>query len=428
MRTIVAAAFVLAVACLGGQAWAAGFYLYELGTPDVGLASAGYTTRAGDAGTLFTNPAGMTRLEGNQIMAGIQALYGNASFQANADTAVPGGGGNGGNAFGWLPGGSLFFVSQPAPTALPNLRLGIGFLNYFGSALDYSNDWVGRYYLQDGALLGFSIMPSAAYQVTDWLSVGAGLNAMYGYMKTKVAVNNIAPGLPDGQLEVKDETWGFGANVGVLVEPVKGTRFGLTYLSQLNLDFKDTPQFTNLGPGMTAILSNAGLLNAPLGLGMTLPNRVMFGVYQELGKDWTLMLDVDWEQWSQFGKVEVSIDSQNPVNLTKTVNYQDTFHFALGAQYRPSEAWVLSSGFAFDSSMMDDSQRTVATPVGPTWRFGLGAQYAVKKNLQIGLAYEFAWSGDLSVNQFRGPLAGRVAKDFQNSYANFIALNMNWMF
>ena len=93
-----------------------------------------------------------------------------------------------------------------------------------------------------------------------------------------------------------------------------------------------------------------------------------------------------------------------------------------------SEPWLLSAGFAYDSSMMDDQERTVATPVGPTSRVGVGAQYALKKNLQLGLAYEFAWSGNLAVNQFRGPLAGRVAGEFQNSYANFIALNLNWKF
>ena len=428
MRAALAGALAVVFACLGSHAWAAGFYLYEFGTPDVGLASAGYTTRAGDAGTLFTNPAGMTRLEGNQVLGGIQALYGNASFEADAGTQVPGGGGNGGNAMGWLPGGGLFFVARPAPSALPNLSVGFGTLSYFGSALKYDDDWVGRYYLQEGTMLGISLMPSVAYKFTDWLSVGAGLNVMYGYLKGQVAVNNIAPGLPDGQLEYKDEAWGFGANVGVLIEPLKGTRIGVTYLSQLSLDFKANPEFSNLGPGMTTVLRNRGLLGAQLDLGMTLPNRVMFGVHQELGKGWAVMLDVNWEQWSQFGKVEVGIDSANPVSLTKTVNYNDTWHIGVGAQFRPSERWVLSGGFAYDSSMMDDDERTVATPVGANYRFGLGAQYAIQKNLQLGLSYEFIWGGNLPVNQSRGPLAGQVSGEFQNSYANIIALNVNWTF
>ena len=36
---------------------AGGLYLYEVGSPDVGLAAAGYAARAGDAATVFTNPA-----------------------------------------------------------------------------------------------------------------------------------------------------------------------------------------------------------------------------------------------------------------------------------------------------------------------------------------------------------------------------------
>lgn len=428
MRAALTVALAAVFACLGSNAWAAGFYLYEFGTPDVGLASAGYTTRAGDAGTLFTNPAGMTRLEGNQLLVGAQALYGNASFEANANTQVPGGGGNDGNGMGWLPGGSLFFVARPAPSALPNLSVGFGTLSYFGSALKYDDDWAGRYYLQEGTMLGISLMPSVAYKFTDWLSVGAGLNVMYGSLKSRVAVNNIDPLLGDGQLKVKDEAWGFGANVGVLIEPVKGTRIGVTYLSQLNLGFKAPAEFSNLGPGMNALLSSRGLLNAQLDLGMTLPNRVMLGVHQDLGKGWAVMLDVNWEQWSQFGKVEVGVDSLNPVSLTKTVNYNDTWHIGVGAQFRPSERWVLSGGFAYDSSMMDDDERTVATPVGANYRFGVGAQYAIHTAVQLGLSYEFIWGGNLAVNQFRGPLAGRVSGEFQNSSANIIALNLSWKF
>jgi hypothetical protein len=88
--------------------------------------------------------------------------------------------------------------------------------------------------------------------------VGAGLNAMYGLLDTKVGVNNAPfPPIPtaDGQLALKDHTWGFGANVGLLVHPFEKTRIGLTYLSAVDLDFADTPSFTGLGPGLSAWFS-----------------------------------------------------------------------------------------------------------------------------------------------------------------------------
>ena len=56
-------------------AWAGGLYLYEVGSPDVGLAGAGYAARAEDAATVFTNPAGMTRIDEPSLMMGAQPMY-----------------------------------------------------------------------------------------------------------------------------------------------------------------------------------------------------------------------------------------------------------------------------------------------------------------------------------------------------------------
>ena len=59
-----------ALACgavLPQSSQAGGIDLYEMATPDVGLASAGYSARAQDASTLFKNPAGMSLLEGTQV-------------------------------------------------------------------------------------------------------------------------------------------------------------------------------------------------------------------------------------------------------------------------------------------------------------------------------------------------------------------------
>jgi len=55
-------------------AQAGGIELYEIATPDVGLASAGYAARAQDASTLFKNPAGMSLLQGSQLQAGLRVV------------------------------------------------------------------------------------------------------------------------------------------------------------------------------------------------------------------------------------------------------------------------------------------------------------------------------------------------------------------
>lgn len=47
---------------------------YEIGTEDTALAGAGQAARARDASTLFTNPAGMTRLPDHMVTTGLQAM------------------------------------------------------------------------------------------------------------------------------------------------------------------------------------------------------------------------------------------------------------------------------------------------------------------------------------------------------------------
>jgi long-chain fatty acid transport protein len=400
---------------------AAGFYLYEIGTPSVGLASAGYTTRAGDAETLFTNPAGMALLEKHEFLAGAQLLYGNVTFSPGPGTTTSGG--NGGNAVGFLPGGSLFFVADVAP----RFRVGLGVAQYFGSALQYDPGWVGRYYGQKALLLGVSFLPTASYRITDWLSVGGGLNLMWGIKRATMAVNNVLPSLADGQVETNADTFGVGVNLGILVEPVKGTRVGFTWLSQVHLPFSSTPAWSGLGPGIELALRQAGLLDATVGLGMTLPNRLMLGVRQEIGPEWAVMADLGWESWSQFGAVEVSVNTANPISLTTSIPYKDTWHVAAGAQWRAIPAWTFSGGFAFDSSIMDDAVRTVFTPVGAAWRFSLGAQWQVSDAVQLGLADTFIVGGNLPLSQSRGPLAGTLEGQYSGTVMNMLAFNVRWL-
>ncbi len=407
---------------LGGSAQAGGIMLYEFGSPDVGLAAAGYAARAQDASTVFTNPAGMSRLEKSQVLGGVQALYANLEFSPNASTTVAGS--DGGNAVGWLPGGSLFVVQK----LNPDWSVGFGVLSYFGLSTGYDDNWVGRYYIQDGTLIGLTLTPAVSYRVNNWLSVGAGLNMMYGYLDTQVAINNIGEARPDGQLKYDDNRWGYGVNLGILVEPMLGTRFGLTYLSEVKLDFSAVPEFSGLGPVLEALLRSRGLTTNDLDLSMTVPQMVMFSAYHELNPQWAIMGNIGWQNWSRFGQVDVGINSSNPTTLTTTSEYNDTWHVALGAQYRPSQAWTFSCGVAYDSSAVDDDKRTVTVPMGEAWRFALGAQYALNPAMTVGFAYEFVWGGDMSVDQNRGPLAGRVAGDYSNTSFNFFALNLTWKY
>lgn len=76
-----------------------------MGTSDLGLASAGRAARAQDPSVIAANPAGLARLEGSQIVRGVQGLMGKVAYEAGPGASA---GGDGGNALDFTPGGSLF--------------------------------------------------------------------------------------------------------------------------------------------------------------------------------------------------------------------------------------------------------------------------------------------------------------------------------
>ncbi len=402
--------------------WAGGIGLYEIGTPDVGLASAGYAARAQDAATVATNPAGMTRLEKSEFMGGFQALYGDIKFSPNADTSVSGG--DGGTSVGFLPGASAFYVHNMSD----DVRLGIGLFSNFGLAYEYDSGWSGRYYTTEGVLLGVSILPTVAYRINDQFSVGAGINCMYGMFESKAAVNNLGPNADDGRLKVENEDFGFGGNVGLLYELSEATRFGVTYSSEVDLEFDDVPEFKNVGPLMTAALNRAGLIDNRLNLDFTVPQMIMTSFYHAVDQKTAILGNVGWQDWSEFGKIGVQIDSEDPTSLTANREYDDTWHAALGMQHRCSDPWLLSFGIAYDSSMMDSEDRTPDLPVSDAWRYGAGATYKYSEAVDLGVGYTLMWLGDMSMDQKRGLLSGRVAGKYKHSVIHFLACNIRWTF
>ena len=142
----------------GIQSWAGGLYLIELSTSETSLAGAGWAARAQDATTVITNPAGMTRLDGTQVLWTVQPLYLNVEFEPDGQASTTGGDAD---ANSWLPGGSLFITHR----LTPDISVGFSTAGFFGLGLDYDDDWPGRYYIDEILLQSVGFQPSIGYRV-----------------------------------------------------------------------------------------------------------------------------------------------------------------------------------------------------------------------------------------------------------------------
>ncbi len=351
-------------------------------------------------------------------MVGIQPLYVNSKFDVEAAQF---GGGDGGNAGGWVPAAGINYVYSLSE----DLKLGLSAGSYFGLGLDYGDSWAGRYYVTEAELLTFGLNPSIGYRVNDTFSVGAGIDLVYSELTQKAAINNPGPGVADGELKLKADDVGYGFNLGVLLEPVDGTRFGITYRSRIDLKYKDTASLKGLGLVLGAIFNG----NQKVDLEMNLPQAVMLSAYHELGDRLAVVGNLGWQDWSEFGKSDIVIrNSTGSTKLTDDRNFNDTWHVAIGLHYRLSAPWMVMTGFAYDSSPVDDDDRTPDMPLDRQLRYALGAQYQQSRDLTLNAAYELLDAGDAKINQNRGPLVGEFKGKFGTNLIHFFNINASWRF
>ena len=408
---------MLAICLLPLSGHAAGLWLYEQATPDMGSASAGRVALAMDASTASVNPAGMTRLDRSQMLAGFQMLYVETEFDTDFAEF---GGGDGGNAGGWVPAASFSYVHKISP----DLRLGVTIGSFFGLGLDYGKSWSGRYYVQEAEFLTVGINPGVGYRINEHWSVGAGFSAINSNLEQKVGIRNLGPDQSDGQLKLEDDDWGFGYNLGVLYEHNDRTRLGLTYRSEIDFEYKDTAKVKGVQPPLSGIAEIIGLDGSKLDLEMNLPQAVMFSAYHKVTKQLALLGNIGWQEWSSFGETTFSLSAETTTQLNQDRNFDDTWHFALGFQYQIDEPWLLSMGIAYDESPVSDSDRTPDMPLDRQWRYGTGIQYDLSDDMTIGCAYEFLDLGDAKIDQNRGPLAGELVGDYSSNYIHFFNVNL----
>ncbi len=394
---------VLTVGLIYPSVYAGGLYVNEFGTPSMGTAGAGAQAWADDASTSFHNPAGMTRIEGREFMFTGGILYSRVKYDTDFVLPVVGGG-DGSDAGGCVPLGAIFYTHS----LNEKLKFGLNVISISGAVLDYDDDWAGRFLAQNVSLLTVTINPSLAYKVTDKLSVGAGFGAMYANLEFDLALPGPPTPLPGpGKAELDGDDWAYGYNLGVMYELSDRTRLGVVYWSEIELEFDGDLEVS------PANLSVGADTEVPLA------QWIKGGIYHELNDRWALVGTVGWEDWSTFDNLLISTE-QNTANVPR--NWHDTWHYAGGFHYRPSERWLLQAGFSYDTSPVDSDDRTPDMPIDRQVRYAVGCQYKWSESLKIGAAFEYIDLGDAKINRplFKG--------EYEDNQLYVVGVNANWKF
>ncbi len=398
---------MVAVVGLASPAFSAGFALIEQGASGMGNSFAGAAAVAEDATTVYFNPAGMTRLKGQQVVGGVHMVAPQAKFENKGSTKVTGAaltGGNGGDGgvTGYVP--NLYYSAN-----LNNgISLGLGINAPFGLSTEYDNGWVGRYHAIKSELMTININPAIAYKVNDVISVGAGASAQYLDAELTNAIdfglilfgqtgNPAVLATPDGGVKLEGDSWAYGFNLGMLFEIDENSRVGLAYRTRMQHQVEGTATFTDV-PGVPAL--QAAFANTNVTAHTSLPDTASASFYSRFNPKWAVLGDLTWTHWQRFNELRFRFANPLQPDGVTTENWEDTWRGSLGLNYYPIDRVVVRTGLAYDQSAVADSSfRTPRIPDGDRKWVSLGLGYQFTDHLGMDLGYAHLFVNDPSIDK-----------------------------
>ncbi|MGF1686231.1 outer membrane protein transport protein [Photobacterium japonica] len=369
-----------------GSVYAAGFQVNEHSASGLGRAFAGDAAIADNAAVLARNPAAMALFDTMQLSGSLSVIepsidvstVGSSPAQTYNDIAPA----------AVVPAG--YFI-QPLSD---RVAWGIGLFSNYGFSTDYPTDANFGALAGKTDLLTLNINPSVSWRINPQLSVGAGVSLVYADAELNRHFGGLgtAFGIPPSQtlLNLQGDTWEWGWNIGALWELNDDHRFGLSYRSQVDLEFDG--KFTDYQGSGVAGATPSNPITVDGALSVPLPAIVEFGGFHQVTSQWAVHYGIQWTQWSEFKELRATSEScNNNTCFLKEEEYDDNVRYSLGATYNLNPDWVVRAGFAFDEQA---GLATLSIPDTDRYWYSAGATYTYHRHLtvDIGLTYLYGKS------------------------------------
>ncbi len=422
-----------AVAMVSSQIHAAGFQLNEFSSIGLGRAYSGEGAMGDTAASASRNPATMALMDRPMFSLGAVFIDPDVNIEGTS------GAGNSLNAKNiapteWIP--NIHYV-QPIND---QWWIGASAVTNYGLATEFNNDYAGGPFAGKTDLLTTNLNLSTAWRINQHFSLGVGFDAVYARAKIERYMGELgamlpAAGLPaspaDTQIaHLKGDEWGYGWNAGMLYEVDDNNRFGLTYRSEVKINF-DGDYKSAIPTALNPVGSQFGLpygtggSTIPGSLSLHLPEMWELSGYHKVAPQWAVHYSLTYTGWSQFQELKAT-DSRGQTLFYKDESYKDAYRLALGTSYFYDDNWTFRAGIAFDDSPVPANNRSISIPDQDRLWLSAGTSYAFNDHASVDIGVSYMHGQKVTIKEGNDPVAS--AKNGTPTAYTFNSEGKAWLY
>lgn len=424
LSTVAAGALLAATV---GPAAAQGFSINEHGSCSMGRGGAAVAEPCDDGSAMLFNPAGLTAVDGVTVSAGGTLVSAFGDFTADATgnefdlqndpIPVP----HGYAAFGLsdrLSAGLGVFVPYGLETEWPSTR---------------ESGFAGRFVGYNSSLQSIYVQPTVAYDLTEWLSVGAGLDVVLSQVELNQRLDLsrqfVSEDVTFGQLGIPfqtdfadatldgDMSTGIGGNFGVQIRATDAVTLGARYMTQVSVDYEGTATFEQVPTGLTLPTAiTIGGQTVPAGTPVdqlvapqfqpggplatqgveteiTMPDQLVAGIAVRPLE--TLLIEADWQwmNWADFDRIPIRLENQEETDV-RIEDYTNTNAIRLGAEYEATPDVTLRGGYIYHDAAAPEKTVTPLLPEARRNEFTAGLGFRLSPQVTVDAAYQYILQDD----------------------------------
>lgn len=364
-----------------GESYSSGNKVTEQGAKAQAMGNA-FAAQADDPSALAYNPAGIAYLKGTQVQVGSAIVFvSKTKFEGETNISSP-------YTVNESANGDMIAVPTVYLThSLESTPLSFGLgVNAFYPLQKRWDEGGALRETASTSIKPLNFQPSVAYRFDDFnLAVSAAADITYAKYSSESFIYNQGLGGDLGMLGLDATATGYGYNMGLLWKPLTALSFGVSYRSEIKLEFDGDANYLGLAyssafpqPYNAIFPSSGTTVRSKVSADYTLPDNLILGVAWKPLDKLTMEFDAERTGWSSYKELTLQYESNAPIYanvLSQPVakDWKDVWAYHFGGQYSLNDTIDLRAGYTYEVNPIPDETLGGELPDSNRHYFSIGS-------------------------------------------------------